>query len=290
VEQPDETNKFVTRHLNPDNMPPAVRRGTGPLDYLVPWVVELRVVGTTSVIQIEVAESLIIGRSDKDKRVLPQVDLSEFNAYYMGVSRQHAVISARNSRITIHDLNSANGTFINGGRLEPQLEYRLRHGDQLTLGKLQLQVFFVVTPSSYEKNETAFADVSISIIGSGERILIVDDDVKVAQAIGSVLQEAGFVVQVAKSVSDAITVVDNRLPDIILTELILPDISGLELVRYIYDRAGARHLPIVVITGATGGYQMGQAIEAGIDIFLTKPVGVDELMRSLAKIVQQMKA
>jgi DNA-binding NarL/FixJ family response regulator len=44
-------------------------------------------------------------------------------------------------------------------------------------------------------------------------------------------------------------------------------------------------VPLVIISGVTGGYQMGQAIDAGVDIFLTKPVGVDELLRSFTKVI-----
>jgi CheY-like chemotaxis protein len=281
-------NKRNTRFLNQNDSPKAVPRGTGPLDYFVPWVIELRIVGTASVIQIEIAEATIIGRSDKDKRTRPEIDLGEFDGYNMGVSRQHAVISARNSRITIRDTASANGTFINGARLQPDVEYRLRHGDHLTIGRLQFQVFFVVTPSSYEKNDTPFADISIPLIGSGQRVLIVDDDEGVARAIGKVLVQAGFNAIHALSVSDAITLIDRECPSAVVTELILPDMSGLELVSYVRRLPQGHSLPLMVVTGAAGGYQMGKAIEAGADIFLTKPVGADELVQGFTKIVHQM--
>lgn len=281
-------NKRQTRFLGQDDVPRAVPRGTGPLDYLVPWVIELRIVGTASVIQVEVSEALTIGRSDKDKRTMPEVDLADFEGYAMGVSRQHAVISARNSRITIRDVGSANGSYINGARLQPEIEYRLRHGDHLTIGKLQFQVFFVVTPSSYEKNDTAYTDISIPRIGSGQRVLVVDDDQGVARAIGHVLEQAGFVAVHAESVSQAITLIDRDCPAAVVTELILPDLSGLELVTYVRRMPGGESIPLVVVTGAAGGYQMGKAIEAGADIFLTKPVGADELVQGFSKIVHQM--
>ena len=47
-------NDGQTRHLEPENLPDAIPGGTGPLDYSIPWVVKLRVVGTPDVIQIEV--------------------------------------------------------------------------------------------------------------------------------------------------------------------------------------------------------------------------------------------
>lgn len=282
----DETRR--TRHLNIDRVTPAKpRRGTGPLDYMVPWVVELRIVGTTSVIQMKLKESMVIGRGGKGDNP-PDIDLERYNGYYLGVSRRHAVVSALNSRVSIRDLNSSNGTFLNGQKLEPNKEYHLRHGDHLSLGKLALQVSFVVTPSSHEKNDTAFTEVEIPHIGSGERVLVVDDDLQVAQTIGAVLQDAGFSVTLADTVAAAITQIHQALPHAVVVELMLPDQSGTELVRYIRTLESGKHLPIMVMGGASGGYQMGQAIEAGADVYLSKPVGVDELVRGFGKILSQM--
>lgn len=275
-----------TRHLVPENLPDAIPGGTGPLDYSMPWVIKMRVVGTPDVIQIEVREQIILGRSDRKSPVMPDVDLNPFQAHLHGVSRNHAKISARNSRITIRDLGSANGTFLNEGRLKPDVEYRLRHGDRLMLGKLTLQVMFVVMPSSYEKYETQYNDVDIVKIGSGQRVLLVDDDEKVAGIISSVLKQAGFEIIIAYSGSEALTLFEKRNPSVVLLELLLPDMGGMEVVHFIRERDPDRTVPIIVMSGATGGYQSGQAVSAGADIFLSKPVGVDELMQSFGELVR----
>lgn len=282
-------NKNTTRHLSPENVPPVAPRGTGPLDYMLPWVIELRVLGTAEVLQVEVAEAVVVGRSDKKKDVIPDVDMEPFNAYFQGVSRQHAVISARNSRITVRDLGSSNGTFLNGGRLEPGKEYRLRHGDELAFGKLRTQVFFVVTPSSHEKNETQYDDVTIERIGSGQRVLLLDEDEKVLALIASVLEQAGFEVRQATSVSEALISAQHEFPSALVIELMLSESNALDLVRFIRDQEGGESVPVLVVTGATGGFRMGQAIDAGVDVFISKPVGVDELLRSFGKIVQYMR-
>lgn len=278
---------LTTRHLAPENVPAVAPRGTGPLDYLLPWVIKLRVVGTASIIETEVSRSMLLGRSDDKSTTNPDVDLGPFNGYQMGVSRQHANISARNSRITIRDLNSANGTFLNGGKLEPGKEYKLQHNDTIRLGKLELQCLFVVMPSSYEKNDTPFNEVDLKVIGSGQYILVVDDDEKVANTMASIIREAGFDVGVAHRVSDAMTLIERRMPDVIIMELLLPDMSGLEIMDFVHTKEGGQDLPFVVVTSATGGYQMGQAIAAGAEVFITKPVGVDELMSTLAKLIKQ---
>lgn len=281
----DQHKNKHTRRLDLESVsyvPPV--SGTGPLDYAIPWVMELRIVGTASVLQIQVRESMVVGRSDQTTSK-PDVDLEPYNAYELGVSRKHAMIYARNSRVTVRDLHSSNGTFINDGKLEADKDYRLRHGDILAFGKLQFQVFFVVTPSSHEKYDTPFNEVVIPKIGSGQKVLIVEDDHQVASALGSVLEEAGFVTSWADNVTKAITMFDEITPFATLTELMLEDRSGLDLVNYIRSKPEHKTSPIIVVSGTTGGYQMGQAIEAGVDVFLTKPVGIDELMRGFSKIL-----
>jgi CheY-like chemotaxis protein len=56
-------------------------------------------------------------------------------------------------------------------------------------------------------------------------------------------------------------------------------------VNYLRNRDDGTHIPIIVVSSITGGYQKGQAMEAGVDVFLSKPVGVDELIRSFNEVM-----
>lgn len=284
----DDPRRTQTRRLEPDDLPdtPAIR-GTGPLDYAMPWVIELRIVGTPSVLQVQVSQRIVVGRADRHSSQRPDIDLEPYRAYQHGVSRRHAIISARNSRVTVRDDDSSNGTYINGVRLQPQKHYRLRHSDTLTLGKMSLQVFFVVTPSSHEKHRIAYAEITIPPMSDGQRILIVEDDEHVGDALRSILEQAGFTVDCRHNVAEALTSIDDTMPALIITELILPDRNGADIVSYVRNRPGGESVPVMVVSGAMGGYQVGQAVEAGADVFLTKPVGVDELLRGVRKALDE---
>src|SRR5258706_15728400 len=87
--------------------------------------------------------SLIIGRTVADGGIarVPDLDLSPFGAYEMGVSRHHLKL-CRDSAIYVNDLGSSNGTFINGQRLMPNIDYPLHHGDELRAGRLKIKVKF----------------------------------------------------------------------------------------------------------------------------------------------------
>lgn len=81
-----------------------------------------------------------LGRASSDQPIIPDVDLTPYNAYKSGVSRLHATIRLAGEKITIVDLGSANGTQLNGEKIEPNVPYELMHGDVVKLGRLKIQI------------------------------------------------------------------------------------------------------------------------------------------------------
>lgn len=86
-----------------------------------------------------------LGRVAEGQPIMPDVDLTPYNAYANGVSRLHAVLKLVENRIALIDLGSSNGTFVNGVRINPQSETVLTNGDIISLGKLKIQVLFSQT-------------------------------------------------------------------------------------------------------------------------------------------------
>ncbi len=80
-----------------------------------------------------------IGRISEGQSVMPDIDLTPYNAYEHGVSRLHAVLKKNNDQTSIMDLGSSNGTYLNGTRLVSEQEYVLQHGNIIAFGKLKLQ-------------------------------------------------------------------------------------------------------------------------------------------------------
>jgi pSer/pThr/pTyr-binding forkhead associated (FHA) protein len=83
-----------------------------------------------------------IGRRDPTSGDAPDIDLSTYAAYQMGVSRTHAIIELSENHLTLHDLGSRNGTFINGQRITPERPQLLHNGDEVRLGKMVLRLSF----------------------------------------------------------------------------------------------------------------------------------------------------
>ena len=85
-------------------------------------------------------DMITLGRGDKRRKIVPTIDLNEQDGAYLGVSRLHARISYKAGSYFVQDLNSTNGTWVNGRRLEPQQEMLLKYGDSLRLGHLMIQI------------------------------------------------------------------------------------------------------------------------------------------------------
>ncbi len=275
-----------TRKLEPSQVDQFLK-DTSPTreSYPAPWVIELRVVGTASVIQARVRDEMTIGRFDGRMSIIPDINLEPFNAYQMGVSRRHAVMFSNNNQLMLRDLGSANGTYINDRRLEPLINYRVNHGDTIAVGKLHLQIFYAVMPSSENIiDKTQPIKFEIPSLGSGQSVLVVDDDRDVAFVLASVLEQAGFSVAISTSFADAVSIIDREMPLLIVLELMLPDRSGLDLLEYIRSRQDGAAVPVLVVSSASAGFQMSKAMHMGVDVFLNKPVGIDELLRGISKI------
>lgn len=106
-----------------------------------PWRLILQMVGATpSLIGLDVRRPLVIGRADPSGEQQPDLDLSLYRAADEGVSRRHAMLIPDHDHLYLADMESTNGTWINGIYLEPGRRYPLAPGDQIEFGLLRLMV------------------------------------------------------------------------------------------------------------------------------------------------------
>ena len=98
-------------------------------------------VGRRQPLLVQVKDEVVLGRYTGED-TLNVADLTEFRAGLLGVSRRHAAIQPTEDGYAIVDLNSTNGTWVNGNPLSPGIEYTLESGDNLQLGELTMYVYF----------------------------------------------------------------------------------------------------------------------------------------------------
>jgi len=105
----------------------------------------LHLLDTGHVIPLLEKSEFTLGRVSEGQPIMPDIDLSTYQAYAAGVSRLHAVVKRGSHHVVFMDLGSANGSFINGKRLSPNEEQMLSHGDVVALGKMKIQILLKIS-------------------------------------------------------------------------------------------------------------------------------------------------
>jgi pSer/pThr/pTyr-binding forkhead associated (FHA) protein len=103
-------------------------------------ILGLRLIASGEILSLLGRDNYTVGRSVEGQAVIPDIDLQSHDAYEQGVSRIHAEVRLEPDGIYIVDLDSANGTLINGKPLEPQRPALVHHGDIVQLGRLRTQL------------------------------------------------------------------------------------------------------------------------------------------------------
>ncbi|MHB8625911.1 MAG: FHA domain-containing protein [Aggregatilineales bacterium] len=106
-------------------------------------LLRIEIEGSNEPILLKPGPEVILGRRDPTTGAMPDVDLTQFAGYRMGVSRRHAALRpGEGRRLDLWDLGSSNGTFLNGTRLGAHRPYRLRDGDEIRLGQMLMRLYF----------------------------------------------------------------------------------------------------------------------------------------------------
>jgi two-component system KDP operon response regulator KdpE len=110
------------------------------------------------------------------------------------------------------------------------------------------------------------------------RILVVDDEPQILRALGTNLRARGYDVELAPTGEAALAVAARKHPDLVVLDLGLPGIDGVEVIRGL---RGWTSVPIIVLSVREGEVEKVAALDAGADDYVTKPFGMDELLARL---------
>jgi CheY-like chemotaxis protein len=119
----------------------------------------------------------------------------------------------------------------------------------------------------------------------GFRIVAVDDNPVVTLFIAAILGQAGHEVETAPSAAEALVVLQRDPPDLLLLDLEMPGLDGLELLRLLKDKRVCEQTPVILLTAESDGHFINRARELGAVGYLTKPFEAKVLNAKVARVL-----
>lgn len=122
-----------------------------------------------------------------------------------------------------------------------------------------------------------------------KRLLIVDDEPNLLRALEALLGAEGFEVTTARSGAEALVKLAQGLPDLIISDIRMPGMSGYELARQLHDSSRTALVPIVFLTAKGEAGDRIEGFRAGVDAYFTKPFLPDELLAVVNNILNRVE-
>ena len=119
-----------------------------------------------------------------------------------------------------------------------------------------------------------------------ERILIIEDEKSISHFISTVLTNNGYETMQARTGSEAQSMISSHCPDLIILDLGLPDMDGMDILRQLRDWSS---LPVVVVSARSHEKDKVRALDMGADDYLTKPFGTDELLARVRTAIRHTR-
>lgn len=128
-----------------------------------------------------------------------------------------------------------------------------------------------------------------SSLGKGSKILIVDDEAHVHKLLAKFLEKHGYLIESCFEGSKVINAIDDTNPDLLLMDLMMPDLDGISATRRIRNQSLNSYLPIIVVTAKVETKDMVAALEAGADDYITKPFELEEVHARIRNMLRLKK-
>ncbi|WP_071190700.1 response regulator transcription factor [Trichormus sp. NMC-1] len=119
------------------------------------------------------------------------------------------------------------------------------------------------------------------------KILVVDDDLGTRLSISDYLELSGYSVIMADNGQEALSMVDQYHPDLIVTDIVMPRMNGYELVRRVRQQAEFRLLPVILLTARTKTQERILGYQSGCDLYLPKPFELEELAAAIRNLLER---
>jgi CheY-like chemotaxis protein len=259
-----------------------------PATSTIPWVIELHLSRWIEPIRVSIGDPVIVGHRMIGAVPQPDVDLEQWDTNN-SVSCQHLLLYREGNALMVMDLNSDHGTALNGQQLETSVGYRITHGDQLTVGALQMDVSVILAPVSIgaapEQPEMNLHDMSAP--ENNQWVLIVEHDPNIAQILTQLIEEVGYSAKTVHDEVSAIRIFSQKQPNAVILDLNSPNMEGLEFCRYVRRDVLHGTIPILVVNTGDMLYVANEVTQAGADVMFESPLNAASLRNMTIALINE---
>ena len=119
---------------------------------------------------------------------------------------------------------------------------------------------------------------------NGKNILVVEDEPSLAEVVGLYLKRAGYQVQIVSDGKQAMSILEKGIPDFVILDIMLPEVDGLSLTRWLRDRSD---VPIIMVTARREEIDRIAGLEMGADDYVVKPFSPQELVSRVRAVMRR---
>jgi DNA-binding response OmpR family regulator len=119
------------------------------------------------------------------------------------------------------------------------------------------------------------------------KIVVVEDEPDTAEMFAEMMRLNGFVVKKVYGGTPAIALISHEIPDVVVLDVMMPDLSGLEVLRYLRRDPRLENIPVIVVSAKSLPSDIKDGLEAGANKYLTKPVAFQDLNAAVRELIKK---
>ena len=215
-----------------------------------------------------------------NKGIIKEIEVSE-----LGVRSEELGVRSEELGVRSEELSLRSEDDSRGGSAYPPEKATTQRADT------QICPYNNSKPDSSNLSTRQLVNLSTEITNSSTEItnyiLVAEDDSDVALLITTILKNNGYNYVWAKDGMEAMEIADRQLPKLIITDIMMPRMDGLEFIKRIREDEEKSHLPIIVVSARAEDRDRLIGVEAGAEVYLGKPFNSEELMLRVRKMLEQ---
>lgn len=121
--------------------------------------------------------------------------------------------------------------------------------------------------------------------GKMHKILIVDDEPAILMSLDFLMKKEGYNVFIARDGEEALEIIKKELPELIILDIMMPNVDGYEVCKYVKNHSGLQHIKIVFLSAKTRKSDIEKGFEIGADDYIVKPFSTKELVKRVKQLL-----